>query len=316
VTAARAILPSELLEKFGDRLGLSPVYVPDDEQEARISAIQPGARPSLVGFLNLIHPNRVQVIGEEESRWLDALDAKTRWETLARIMDARPATIIIAGNVDLARDVEQAARDNDITLLKASKPAWELVNYLDYQITRTLAPSTTLHGVFLEIFTIGVLITGSAGTGKSELALELVSRGHRLIADDAPEFTQITPEIIEGACPPVLRDYLEVRGLGLLNIRRMFGDTAIKPNKYLRLIIDLHTPAEIPVDTDRLRGNIGERRVLEMDIPEIRLPVLPGRNLAVMAEVAVRDFMLRLKGFDATREFVERHAAQMGSLDE
>jgi HPr kinase/phosphorylase len=316
VTSARSIVPSELLEKFGERLGLSSVCLPADEHEARISAIQPGARPSLVGFLNLIHPNRVQVIGEEESRWLDALDAKARWETLARIMDARPAAIIVAGNVELARDLEQAARDTETALLQASKPAWELVNYLDYQITRTLAPSTTLHGVFLEIFTIGVLITGSAGTGKSELALELVSRGHRLIADDAPEFTQITPEIIEGACPPVLRDYLEVRGLGLLNIRRMFGDTAIKPNKYLRLIIDLHTPTEAPSHADRLRGNIGERQVLEMNIPEIRLPVLPGRNLAVMAEVAVRDFMLRLKGFDAAREFMERHAAQMESPDD
>ncbi len=316
MTSARVILPCELLDRFGDRLGLSPVCMPDDQREARISAIQPGSRPSLVGFLNLIHPNRLQVIGEEESRWLDALDAKTRWETLARVMDARPAAIIVAGNVDLARDLEQAARDADIALLQARKPGWELVNYLDYQITRALAPSTTLHGVFLEIFTIGVLVTGSAGTGKSELALELVSRGHRLIADDAPEFTQITPEIIEGACPPVLRDYLEVRGLGLLNMRRMFGDTAIKTNKYLRLIIDLHTPAERPVATDRLRGDIGERRVLELNIPEIRLPVLPGRNLAVMAEVAVRDFMLRLKGFDAAREFTDRHAALMESSDE
>jgi HPr kinase/phosphorylase len=308
---ARSITLAELVERVGPRLGLSWISGGEGASETRISAFRAGSRPSLVGFLNLIHPNRLQIIGEEELHWLDGLDAKTRWETLARIMDARPAAVIVAGNVEVARDLEQAARESNTALLKAERPAWEMVNFLEYRITRALAPTLTLHGVFLEIFTIGVLITGDSGTGKSELALELVSRGHRLIADDAPEFTQITPEVVEGTCPPVLRDYLEVRGLGLLNIRRMFGDTAIKPNKYLRLIIHLHTPTDEPSTTDRLRGNLSQKQVLELDIPEIRLPVLPGRNLAVMAEVAVRDFMLRLKGFDAAREFMERHASMM-----
>ncbi|MFP4208947.1 MAG: HPr(Ser) kinase/phosphatase [Wenzhouxiangella sp.] len=307
----RSLAATELLERFGTRLDLTRITGPEQEQEPRISALRPGSRPSLVGFLNLIHPNRIQVIGEEELDWLDAMDAKSRWETLARIMDARPAAVIVAGGLEVARDLEQAARDTGTVLLKASRPGWELVNFLDYQITRVLAPTAILHGVFLEVFTLGVLITGQAGTGKSELALELVSRGHRLIADDAPEFTQITPEVIEGSCPPVLCDYLEVRGLGLLNIRRMFGDTAIKPNKYLRLIIHLHHPDGEPPPIDRLRGNLDRRRVLELDIPQIRLPVLPGRNLAVMAEVAVRDFMLRLKGFDAAQEFMQRHGAMM-----
>jgi HPr kinase/phosphorylase len=311
LSTSRSITPAELLKNFGKRLGLVAITQSADRPDALISAIKPGSRPSLVGFLNLIHPNRIQVIGDEEANWLDGLDAKIRWEALAKIMDARPAAVIIAGGVELARDLEQAARESGITLIKADKPAWELVNYLDYQITKALAPSTTLHGVFLEVFTIGVLITGDAGTGKSELALELVSRGHRLIADDAPEFTQITPDVIEGSCPPVLSDYLEVRGLGLLNIRRMFGDTSIKPNKYLRLIIDLHAPEERPVTGDRLRGDLSQQRILEMNVPRIRIPVLPGRNLAVMAEVAVRDFMLRLKGFDAAKEFVDRHAAEM-----
>jgi len=308
---SRSVSPADLQQRFGERLGLKWVVGEQQADQARISATGFGVRPALVGFLNLIHPNRIQVIGEEEIRWLDGLDARQRWETLARIMDARPAMVIVAGGLEIARDLEQAARDSATPLLAASQPAWELVSFLEYQVARTLAAQVTLHGVFLEIFTIGVLITGEAGTGKSELALELLTRGHRLIADDAPEFTQLTPDIVEGSCPPVLRDCLEVRGLGILNVRRMFGDATVKASKYLRLIVHLHPPGDEHGSGDRLHGNIGSRRVLELEIPQINLPVLAGRNLAVMAEVAVRDFMLRLKGFDAADEFVERHARLM-----
>ena len=302
---------STIYSQFGEELGLSWVAGQAAAEEIWIGSSRPGSRPSLVGFLNLIHPNRIQVVGEEELSWLDGLDARTRWETLARIVDAHPAAVIIAGGMEVARDLEQAARDSNTALLRAQRPAWELVHFLESRIARALAPKTTLHGVFMEVFTLGVLITGEPGTGKSELALELVSRGHRLIADDAPEFTKITPDTIEGTCPDLLRDYLEVRGLGLLNIRRMFGDAAIKTSKYLRLIIHLHMPDQSRDKDDRLRGNFDVRDVLELEIPQIHVPVLAGRNLAVMAEVAVRDFMLRLKGFDAGREFMERHAALM-----
>jgi len=188
--------------------------------------------------------------------------------------------------------------------------SWEIVNYLQYHIARKLARRTTVHGVFMEVFTIGVQITGVPGSGKSELALELLNRGHRLIADDAPEFTQISPEIIDGSCPEALQDCLEVRGLGVLNVRRMFGDAAIKLNKFLRLIIHL----EIPSDPsradirDRLRGDTSTQKVLDLEISRITLPVVAGRNLAVMVEAAVRDFMLKMKGYDAASVFVERHS--------
>ena len=307
----RSISPADLHQRFGERLGLEWIVGEELAGERHITTAGFGVRPSLVGFLNLIHPNRIQIIGEEEIRWLDGLDARQRWETLARIVDARPAAVIVAGGLEVADDLEQAALDSRTPLLSAARPAWELVTFLEYQLARALAARVTLHGVFLEIFTIGVLITGEAGTGKSELALELLSRGHRLIADDAPEFTQLTPDIVEGSCPEVLRDCLEVRGLGIVNVRRMFGDATVKASKYLRLIIHLHPPGDGPKGGDRLRGNITQRRVLELDIPQINLPVLAGRNLAVMAEVAVRDFMLRMKGFDAAAEFIARHTRLM-----
>ncbi len=310
-----SVTPAELFKAYAERLDLSWVCGQKAAESRQIAATSFQSRPSLVGFLNLIHPNRVQVVGEEEDQWLDSLDAKARWETIARIVDAQPAAIIVASGLEVADDLEQWACETGTPMLTSTKPAWELVSFLEYRIARRLARSVTLHGVFMEIFTIGVLLTGESGTGKSELALELLSRGHRLIADDAPEFTQMTPDTIEGTCPPVLRDCLEVRGLGILNVRRMFGDAAVKSAKFLRLIIHLHLPDEQPAGGDRLRGDSEQREVLDLAIPQINLPVMAGRNLGVMAEAAVRDFMLRMKGFDAAAEFVERHGRLMGDSE-
>jgi len=303
---------SELVERFSERLELSWISGRRHADRCRLSVASFRSRPSLVGYLNLIHPNRIQVLGREELAWLDQLDAKKRWETIASIFAERPAALIVASGGDVGDDLEELSRESDTPLLRSARPGWELVSTLQYQVARALAHSVVMHGVFMEVFTLGVLITGDAGAGKSELALELLTRGHRLIADDSPEFTQMTPDIIDGSCPEVLRDCLEVRGLGVLNVRRMFGDAAVKSNKFLRLILHLHQPQ--PGDeakTDRLSGQSEKSRVLDLDIPRILLPVLPGRNLAVIAEAAVRNFMLRMKGFDATAEFLERHGRMM-----
>lgn len=304
----RELAVSELVERFADQLDLHWISGRRYAAHRKVSVASFRSRPSLVGYLNLIHPNRIQVFGLEELAWLDKLDAKKRWATVAEICAHRPAALLAASGGDVGSDLEELARESQIPLLKSSRPGWELVSTLQYQVARALAHSVVVHGVFMEIFTIGVLITGEPGAGKSELALELLTRGHRLIADDSPEFTQMTPDIIDGTCPDALRDCLEVRGLGVLNVRRMFGDAAVKPNKFLRLILHLHQP-EIRDDAsnDRLAGQSETSRVLELDIPRIPLPVLPGRNLAVIAEAAVRNFMLRLKGYDATADFIERH---------
>ena len=158
----------------------------------------------------------------------------------------------------------------------------------------------------MEVMAIGVLITGPSGIGKSELALELITRGHRLIADDAPQFSRIAPDIINGTCPPALRDYLEVRGMGIINIRRLYGDSAIKENKYLRLIVRLEPMTkEQLLQLDRLQGSHNNRSVLDIDIPEITLPVAPGRNLAILLECAARNHNLIIGGYNAAEEFIE-----------
>ncbi len=267
-------------------------------------------RPSLAGYLNIIYPNTVQILGTEELSWLDALDARLRWETIQKIVQSRPLALVISKNQSCPEDLRDAAEESDIPLWASPKRGHELLNHLSYHLARTLAPRVTLHGVFMEIYSIGVLITGEAGSGKSELALELLSRGHRLVADDAPEFTQIAPDVLDGTCPELLQDLLEVRGLGVLNVRDMFGDTAVKKNKYLRLIVHLTRPMTEPSPHgyERLTGDSGTRHVLDLDVPLITLPVMPGRNLAVLTEAATRLHILRTKGIDPAAMFIARHS--------
>jgi len=266
-------------------------------------------RPSLAGYLNAIYPNKVQILGSEELEWLDQLDARQRWETIQKLIDFRPLALVITRNQTCPEDLRLAAEESDTPLWVSPRRGHELLNHIQYLLARTLAPRVTLHGVFMEIYSIGVLITGESGSGKSELALELITRGHRLVADDAPEFTQIAPDVLDGTCPELLQDMLELRGLGVLNIRQMFGDTAVKRNKYLRMIVHLSRPSTGGESgIERLTGDLGVRRVLDLDVPMITVPVMAGRNLAVLTESATRMHILRSKGIDPAAAFLARHS--------
>jgi HPr kinase/phosphorylase len=307
------IAASDLYEQMQERLDLR--WIAGQRGESRVlEAVETVARrPSLAGYLNIIYPNKVQILGTEELAWLDALDSRQRWETIERLMQYRPLALVISKDQRCPEDLRQAAEESDTPLWASPKRGHELLNHLQYHLARKLAPRVTLHGVFMEIYSIGVLVTGESGSGKSELALELLSRGHRLVADDAPEFTQIAPDVLDGTCPDLLQDLLELRGLGVLNIREMFGDTAVKRNKYLRLIVHLTRPHLEPQPSgsdgmERLTGDLGVRHVLDLDVPMITLPVMPGRNLAVLTEAATRMHILRAKGVDPAAAFMARHS--------
>jgi len=303
----------QLYESLSERMAMRWVAgVRGDER-----AIEPGdnhaRRPSLVGYLNVIYPNKVQIIGTEELNYLDSLDSRQRWETVQKIINYRPTALIVTKDQPIPSDLRDAANESDTPLWHSPKRGHEIFTYLQYHLARLLARRETLHGVFMEVYSIGVLITGESGSGKSELALELLTRGHRLVADDAPEFTQIAPDVIDGHCPELLQDLLEVRGLGVLNVREMFGHTAVKPSKYLRLVVHLR-PLNAAEDLDgmkRLTGDVGYREILDVRIPQIAIPVAPGRNLAVLVEAAVRSHMLKSKGIDPAQTFMDRQAHQL-----
>jgi len=193
-----------------------------------------------------------------------------------------------------------------VPLFLSSRSSTKLTESLHYYLANLFADIITLHGVFMEVMAIGVLITGPSSIGKSELALELITRGHRLIADDAPQFSRIAPDIINGSCPDALCDFLEVRGLGIINIRKLYGDSAIKNNKYLHLIIRLEPiQKDKIVQLDRLEGSYTNKKILDIEIPEITLPVAPGRNLAILLECAARNHILRMGGYSSSKEFVD-----------
>ncbi|RMH94118.1 HPr(Ser) kinase/phosphatase [Lysobacter pythonis] len=308
--SGQRISAQALYEHLQDRLDLRWLAALDAPERTLVAEDTNARRPSLAGYLNIIYPNKVQILGTEELNWLDGLDARARWEVIEKIVQARPLALVVSKHQTAPEDLLAAAEESGTPVWGSPRRGHELLNLFQYHLARELAPRTTLHGVFMEIYSIGVLITGESGSGKSELALELVSRGHRLVADDAPEFTQIAPDVLDGTCPELLQDMLEVRGLGVLNVRSMFGDTAVKRNKYLRLIVHLTRPhlEPQPSGIERITGDLGTRRVLDLDVPMITLPVMPGRNLAVLTEAAARLHILRVKGIDPAAAFMARHS--------
>jgi HPr kinase/phosphorylase len=276
-------------------------------QEPRAAVAREQPFDAGVGHLNLIHPNRIQVLGPAELNYLEQLRGASRGEHLQRIFGVAPACLVVSDGLPVGDDLRAAAEAAAVPLFSSPLPDYKIISHLQYYLSGALADHLTLHGVFMEVLGIGVLITGKSGVGKSELALELISRNHRLIADDAPEFRHTAPDILTGTCPPELSGFLEVRGLGVLDIRAMFGDSVIKPNKNLRLIIHLQQMSgEELAAIDRLQGCRQRQTILDVEVPQITLPVAPGHNLAVLVEGAVRNHILLLKGYNAAQSFSER----------
>jgi HPr kinase/phosphorylase len=192
-------------------------------------------------------------------------------------------------------------------------PAAQVIDYLRVYLSKKLAQRITMHGVFMDVLGVGVLITGESGLGKSELGLELISRSHGLVADDAVEFARIAPNMIEGRCPHLLQNLLEVRGLGLLDIKTIFGETAVRRKMRLKLIVHLVRRATLEENYERLPLDAHTQEVLGLAIRKVIIPVAAGRNIAVLLEAAVRNTILQLRGIDTLKDFIARQRIAMDS---
>ena len=269
-------------------------------------------RAALVGHLNLIHPNRIQVIGSHETAYLASYDASAFGQLLANLLAARPSAIIIADGIVPDPRLIESAENAGTAVFGSPRTAAQVIEHLRHVLAKTLAEMTSLHGVFMDVLGLGVLITGDSGVGKSELALELISRGHGLVADDVVEISRIAASALEGRCPPLLKDFLEVRGLGVLNIRTIFGETAVRSKMNLKLIVQLQRPPQAgALETERLPLHEISEDILGITVRKVMIPVAAGRNLAVLLEAAVRNCILQLRGIHSMHEFLTRQRAEL-----
>ena len=269
----------------------------------------------LVGYLNYIHPNRVQIVGRREVAYLNEPDPDVTDRRISRIVTLEPPVLIVAdGQVPPDRLVGLCDRA-DIPLFVTEESAGHVIDVVRGYLGQHFAERTTRHGVFMDILGIGVLLTGESGLGKSELGLELISRGHGLVADDAVDLYRVSQTALEGRCPDLLMNLLEVRGIGLLDIKAIFGETAVRRKMRLKLIVHLVRKETMDRDFERLPYEPLSEDILEVPVRKTVIAVDAGRNLAVLVEAAVRNTILQLRGIDTYAEFIARHHKAMGKVD-
>lgn len=290
------------------RLELTRVAGADGVDRIIDSEAVEASNRELVSHLSRIHPGWVQVLSETELNYLRNLPLEERESVFNQIEQNGTTCLIVAGCADIPRELVDFANRSRIPLFASSKPSVHLMWLIRHYLAKELAESTTRHGVFLDVLGVGVMITGESAVGKSELGLELITRGSGLVADDVVELHRIAPDTLEGRCPELLRDFLEVRGLGMLNIRTMFGETAVRRKKSLKLIVYLHRTHDGDLSRmERLPLVATNQEILGVKISTVNIPVVAGRNLAVLVEAAARNFVLQQRGINTMQEFISRH---------
>ena len=265
----------------------------------------------LVGYLNYIHPNRVQIVGRREVAYLNAGSAEVTERRISRIVTLDPPVLICADGQSPPDRLVALCDRADIPLFVTQESAGQVIDVVRGYLGQHFAERTTRHGVFMDILGLGVLVTGESGLGKSELGLELISRGHGLVADDAVDLYRVSQTALEGRCPDLLMNLLEVRGIGLLDIKAIFGETAVRRKMRLKLIVHLVRQATMDRDFERLPYEPLSEDILEVPVRKTVIAVDAGRNLAVLVEAAVRNTILQLRGIDTYAEFIERHHKAM-----
>lgn len=308
----------KLFEDNREALGLSWIVdeAVDASPEARAqadSALKDAhlAVTDLIGYYNLIHPARIQVVGTREFEYFAMLSERRRSHWLQDLSERPPPAVIFGDGLMPVAEFLDACEQARIVVLASTQSAVKIIESLRAYLAKILADRTTMHGVLMDVLGVGILITGESGLGKSELGLELISRGHGLVADDVVELARVGPHTIEGHCPKLLANLLEVRGLGLLDIKAIFGETAVRRKMRLRMIVHLVKHSTLEEKYQRLPLDVLTENVLGIEVRKVVIPVGLGRNIAVLVEAAVRNTILQLRGVDTMGDFMARQTAAL-----
>lgn len=265
---------------------------------------------ALTGDISNLHPGRIQIFGRAEMTFLEALQAAQRRKVVDAMCKVDIACIIITRGVQAPKTLADACRKGGIPLMRTKLLTSTFVNRASRFLEENLAASTCIHGVLLDIFGVGVLIVGKSGIGKSECALDLVLRGHRLVADDIVNIRKQPPSALYGGGSEIIRHHMEIRGLGIINIRDLFGISAVRDRKLIEIVVEL-AEWDPQIEYDRLGIDEQRHSILDVALPLIQIPVRPGRNLSAIIEVASRNHLLKLGGHHSAREFQDKLSAEI-----
>lgn len=303
---------SVTLQKLIKELGLEPIYLPEDESNLFITSAdvnRPGLH--LSGFVEYFEPTRVQITGKMEFAYLESLDPQMRRERVYSLLSKKIPALVVTRSLPVFPEMVEAAKEFKVPILRTTDSTSSFMSSLISILNVELAPRITRHGVLVEVYGEGMLLLGESGVGKSETAVELVKRGHRLIADDAVEIRKVSNRTLVGTSPENIRHFLEMRGVGIINARRLFGMGAVKITEKIDLIVQLEIwdPAKT---YDRMGMDSEYLNILGVDIPSITIPVKPGRNLAIILEVAAMNNRQKKMGYNAAQELLQRLGMEAG----
>ncbi len=292
---------SELIREFS----LQVLYMPTERKVMIVSTEVNRPGLCLSGFFDMFEPRRIEILGNAEHRYLLSLTEPEQDRHIRDFLSHHPVAIVITRNLDIPSLTPELAAEYDVPLLRTSRSTSEFMAALIGSLSVSLAPRITRHGVFVEVYGEGVLITGDSGIGKSETAIELVKRGHRLIADDAVEIKKVSAKTLVGSAPELIRHYIELRGIGIVDIRRIFGMGAVKMTEKIDLVVALE-PWNSERNYDRFGLESEYQELMGIMVPKLTIPVKPGRNLAIILEIAAMNNRQKKMGYNTAEEFNKR----------
>jgi len=294
------------LKKLIDDYDLESIYLPKNYEDVKIYANdvnRPGLQ--LVGYFDYFDERRIQIFGMNETTYLSTFTPQARKEALVALFEKKPPAVVITRGLEAFDEAIECAKEYDVALLRTGLATSDFMSSVINMLNEQMAPRVTRHGVLVDVYGEGVLILGESGIGKSEMAIELVKRGHRLIADDAVEIRRVNDTRLIGSAPELIRHFIEIRGIGIVNVKNLFGIGAINDNKSIDMVLKLELWTDNK-DYDRLGDRTDFEEILGVKVPSVLIPVRPGRNLAVIVEVAAMNHRQKKLGYDALEELNQR----------